>query len=68
MRAPALRERSLAEGALPIGPAHHVSLMGDIAAVAIVSWSDVVMPDTDALRARRAMEQRFAPPSAIAAQ
>jgi predicted homoserine dehydrogenase-like protein len=61
-------ERSLAEGALPIGLAHNVSLKSDIAAGAIVRWDDVVVADTDALRARRAMTQRFAAPSAIAAQ
>ena len=61
-------ERSLAEGALPIGLAHNVSLKSDIAAGAIVRWDDVAVTDTDAVRARRAMEQRFAAPSAIAAQ
>ena len=34
----------------------------------LVRWGDVAVPDTDAVRVRRAMEQRFAPPSAIAAQ
>ena len=61
-------ERSLAEGALPIGLAHNVSLKSDIAAGAIVRWDDVAVADTDAVGARRAMEQRFAAPSAIAAQ
>jgi predicted homoserine dehydrogenase-like protein len=61
-------ERSLAEGALPIGLAHKVSLLRDIAGGEIVRWADVVVADSDAVRARRAMEQRFAPVPAIAAQ
>jgi predicted homoserine dehydrogenase-like protein len=61
-------ERSLAEGALPIGLAHKVPLLCDIAAGEIVHWGDVAVPETDAVRARRVMEQRFAPSSAIAAQ
>jgi len=62
-------ERSLAEGALPIGLAHHVRLMQDIAADEIVRWVDVAIPDSEAVAARRDMERRFAAqPSAIAAQ
>jgi predicted homoserine dehydrogenase-like protein len=61
-------ERSLAEGALPIGLAHKVPLLRDIAAGEIVRWADVAVADTDAVHARRAMEQRFAAPTAIAAQ
>ena len=61
-------ERSLAEGALPIGLAHKVALVRDIAAGEVVRRADVAVPDTEAVRVRRAMEQRFAPPSAIAAQ
>jgi predicted homoserine dehydrogenase-like protein len=61
-------ERSLAEGALPIGLAHKVPLKRDVAADAVVRWADVDIPDTEALRARRDMERRFAPPHAIAAQ
>jgi hypothetical protein len=35
----------------------------------IVRWTDVAVSETDAVRVRRAMEQRFAaPPAAIAAQ
>jgi predicted homoserine dehydrogenase-like protein len=61
--------RSLAEGALPIGLAHRVPLERDVAAGAIVRWSDVAIPDSDAVRARRDMECRFGPaPSALAAQ
>ena len=62
-------ERSLAEGALPIGLAHRVPLMRDIAAGEIVRWADVAIPDNEAVKARRDMERRFAGrPSAIAAQ
>jgi predicted homoserine dehydrogenase-like protein len=61
-------ERSLAEGALPIGLAHKVPLSRDVAAGQIVRWSDVVVPDSDAARVRRDMERRFAPSQAIAAQ
>src|ERR1700704_908842 len=62
-------ERSLAEGALPIGLAHRVTLMRDIAVGEIVRWADVAIPDNEAVKARRDMERRFAGrPSAIAAQ
>jgi predicted homoserine dehydrogenase-like protein len=62
-------ERSLAEGALPIGLAHKVNLLRDIAAGQIVRWSDIAVPDSEAVRARRDMERRFAPSvAAIAAQ
>ena len=61
-------ERSLAERALPIGLAHKVVLLRDIAAGEFVRWADVEVPDTEAVQARREMERRFAPPSAIAAQ
>ena len=61
-------ERSLAEGALPIGLAHKVPLVRDVAAGAIVRWADVAMPDSEAARARRDMERGFAPQPAMAAQ
>jgi len=62
-------ERSLAVGALPIGLAHKVELLRDVAAGEILRWADVQMPESDAVRARRDMERRFAPtPAAIAAQ
>jgi predicted homoserine dehydrogenase-like protein len=62
-------QRSLAEGALPIGLAHKVPLSRDVAAGEIVRWSDVTVPDTEAVRVRRDMERRFAPPAAaVAAQ
>ena len=43
-------ERSLAEGALPIGLAHKVPLRRDIAAGEIVRWADVDDPDSEARR------------------
>jgi predicted homoserine dehydrogenase-like protein len=52
--------RSLADGALPIGLAHKVKLTRDIPSGGIVRWTDVQMPDSDAVSVRRAMEQRFA--------
>jgi predicted homoserine dehydrogenase-like protein len=62
-------ERSLSEGALPIGLAHKVKLLSDVAAGEIVRWTDVAVPDSEAVRARRDMERRFASrPAAIAAQ
>ena len=62
-------ERSLAEGALPIGLAHRVPLVRDVAAGAVVRWSDVAVHDSEAVRARRDMERRCAPkPAAAAAQ
>ena len=62
-------ERSLAEGALPIGLAHQVELTRDVAGGEIVRWLDVAIPDTNAVQARRDMERRFAArPAAIAAQ
>ena len=62
-------ERSLAVGALPIGLAHKVELLRDVAAGEFLRWSDVKMPESEIVRARRDMERRFAPkPAAIAAQ
>jgi predicted homoserine dehydrogenase-like protein len=62
-------ERSLAEGALPIGLAHKVALLRGIAAGEIVRWADVAVPESPAVLARRELERRFAaPPAAIAAQ
>ena len=62
-------QRSLTEGALPIGLAHKVPLSRDVAAGEIVRWSDVTVRDTEAVRVRRDMERRFASPVvAVAAQ
>ncbi|MCW1839359.1 NAD(P)H-dependent oxidoreductase [Prosthecomicrobium hirschii] len=52
--------RSLAEGALPIGLAHRVPLVRDVAAGAVVTWADVTVDaGSEAVRVRRAMEARF---------
>jgi predicted homoserine dehydrogenase-like protein len=62
-------ERSLAEGALPIGLAHKVALLRDVAVGEIVRWADVTVPDSAAVGVRRDMERRFGTkPAAIAAQ
>lgn len=63
-------ERSMAEGALPIGLAHHAPLLRNVAAGELVRWSDVTMPDSEAARARREMERRILPKQAeaVAAQ
>jgi predicted homoserine dehydrogenase-like protein len=50
---------SLARDALPIGLAHGVRLKRDVGAGELVRWADVEIADTEAVRARRAMEQRF---------
>jgi predicted homoserine dehydrogenase-like protein len=59
--------RSLAEGAVPIGLAHGVKLVRDVPAGELVRWSDVAAMDSEAVRVRRDMERRFAPPMAAAA-
>ena len=63
-------ERSIAEGALPIGLAHKVPLVRDIAAGEVVRWADVVVADSEAALARREMERRYLPAraEAVAAQ
>src|SRR5262249_46890714 len=52
-------ERSLADGALPIGLANKVAMLRDVASGQIVLWSDVKVPDSEAVRARRRLERRF---------
>jgi len=59
--------RSLLGRALPIGLAHNVKLLRDIPAGQIVSWPDVAVADTEAVRTRRAMERRFSPLAATMA-
>jgi predicted homoserine dehydrogenase-like protein len=59
--------RSLAEGAVPIGLAHGVKLVRDVPVGQFVRWSDVMAAETEAVRVRRDMERRFAPPMAAAA-
>jgi predicted homoserine dehydrogenase-like protein len=61
-------ERSLAEGHLPLGLAHGVTLKRDIAAGECLTWSDVAFDAADeAVRVRREMERMFAGPQAGAA-
>ena len=60
-------EDSLAQGALPIGLAHGVKLKRDIAEGAILSWDDVEIADSEAVRVRREMEQTFGGGAAAAA-
>jgi predicted homoserine dehydrogenase-like protein len=60
-------ERSLAEGALPIGLAHRVKLIRDVAPGDTVRWADVDVPDSDTVRVRREMERRFLPRRAVMA-
>jgi predicted homoserine dehydrogenase-like protein len=51
---------SLSIGALPLGLAHGVTLLRDIAAGEMVRWEDVTVDETsDSVQTRRAMEQRF---------
>ncbi len=50
-------ERSLALGALPIGLAHQVALVRDVAAGTVLRWSDVETPTGPAATARREMER-----------
>jgi predicted homoserine dehydrogenase-like protein len=51
---------SLKAGALPIGLAHHVRLLRDIAHGNVVRWSDVAIDATsDIVAIRREMEKRF---------
>jgi len=52
---------SLRAGALPIGLAHKVKLLRDIAAGATVTWNDVAADESaEAVRIRREMERDFA--------
>ena len=53
--------RTSMASAIPIGLAHHVRLLHNIASGEIVRWGDVAVSDTEAARVRREMEQRFAP-------
>ncbi|TXF12378.1 NAD(P)H-dependent oxidoreductase [Pelomicrobium methylotrophicum] len=58
---------SLALGGLPIGLAHGVKLKRSVAAGAPVTWGDVELGDSEAIRFRREMEQAFAPSQTRAA-
>jgi len=52
---------SLARSALPIGLAHKLVLKRDVAEGGIVSWDDVEIPDSPAVRLRREMEAAARP-------
>jgi len=53
---------SLAMGALPLGFAHKVKLLGPVAAGQTLRWSDVATDATsEAVKFRREMESQFAP-------
>src|SRR5947207_5859824 len=55
---------SLAESAVPIGLAHGIKLVRDVAAGQTVRWSEVAAVESEAMRVRREMERRFAPATA----
>jgi len=58
-------ERSLAEGALPLGLAHDVTLQRDIPEGGTVGWADVAYDPNDfAVKVRREMEAAFGRPNA----
>lgn len=62
-------ETSLAQGALPIGLAHGVTLTRDVPEGGTVGWADVRVEETSqAVQVRREMERRFAPDAARAAE
>jgi predicted homoserine dehydrogenase-like protein len=50
---------SLRIGGLPIGLAHRVPLTRAVAKGSPVTWSDVAMPDSEAVRVRRDMERMY---------
>jgi predicted homoserine dehydrogenase-like protein len=57
--------RSLSEGALPIGLAHHVRLTRDVPGGAMLRMSDVALDESaPALRLRREMERKTGMPTA----
>jgi predicted homoserine dehydrogenase-like protein len=59
---------SLARGLLPLGLAHEVRLLRDVAEGESLAWSDVAHDeDDDAVRFRREMERAFAPTAASVA-
>jgi len=56
--------RSLRDGLLPLGLAHHVTLQRGLAEGEAVRWSDVIYdPNDSAVRFRREMEAAFARPN-----
>jgi predicted homoserine dehydrogenase-like protein len=50
---------SLRIGGLPIGLAHRVKLTRAVAKGAPITWTDVEMPDSEAVRVRREMERHY---------
>ena len=54
-------DESLKLGILPIGLAHKVKLLRDVPAGQAVTWADIEVPDSEAVRVRQAMERRFQP-------
>jgi predicted homoserine dehydrogenase-like protein len=53
-------EDSLARGALPIGLAHGVRMTRPIRKGEILTWRDIVPPESEAARVRLEMEALFA--------
>jgi predicted homoserine dehydrogenase-like protein len=54
-------DQSLKLGILPIGLAHKVKLLRDVSAGQAVTWADIEVQDSEAVRVRQAMERRFQP-------
>src|SRR3954451_18608378 len=52
-------EQSLSLGILPIGLAHKVKLLRDVPAGQTVTWADIEVPESEAVRVRQTMERRF---------
>lgn len=50
---------SLAMGGLPIGLAHKMKLKREVPEGQVVTWNDVDIPDTEAVKVRREMESMF---------
>jgi predicted homoserine dehydrogenase-like protein len=62
-------ERSVKLGALPIGLAHHVKLVRDVAATEILTAADVALDEgAQAVRIRREMERDARPVGEVAAE
>jgi predicted homoserine dehydrogenase-like protein len=60
-------ERSLAVGLLPLGLAHNVKLLHDVAEGQCLTWNDVAFnPNDPAVKVRREMESAFGRPNARA--
>jgi predicted homoserine dehydrogenase-like protein len=60
-------ERSLAGGLLPLGLAHNVKLLHDVAEGQCLTWNDVAFnPNDPAVKVRREMESAFGRPNARA--